>query len=96
MAGYQMKLKMLKLAILVCLALAAIRLGEFIYQRVPPFREGTCYADKESTELVVKIVKNHILEGYSDIELEFISFRADSKTSFSYLRYRLGEEVKCP
>lgn len=87
---------LMKGAIAICLVYVLIRLGEFIYGFVPPYHEGQCMAAKANPYVIVKVIKNHIWERYSDVHLTVLFLERDLKASFAELRGLESNEVECP
>jgi len=87
---------LLKFAMALCLLFALTRLVEFIYAHVPPYKVGECYSVKHMPAMTVKILTNHVPDGYSDVEISFSGLTDKMPASFSDIREDLGEKVKCP
>lgn len=85
----------LKVALILALVFVMIRLGEFAFTHMPPYSEGDCVEAKESPAVVAKIEKNHIMDGYSDVEIQVLIYRYYAKASFIEQREVLGKKVKC-
>lgn len=89
----------LKLLIVVCILFALSRLGEFVYQHVPPYSPGDCIQSEVSKYITLKIENNNILGGYSDVSLKVFLFddflEQKSKVSFEEQREFGGKKVKC-
>lgn len=94
-----MKNSFLKLGIVVCLLFCALECGKFIYSRVPPFSVGECHQLKDAMGtqqlIIVKIVENHLLEGYSDVEVLLLVMTTQTTATFDDLRRDIGEKVNC-
>lgn len=86
---------LLKVAIGLCLLFSAIRLGEFVYMHIPPFSEGECREVAAMPLIIVKIDVNHIVEGYSDVEVQFAGLSSKTTGRFSELREALGKKAEC-
>lgn len=78
---------LLKVAVALCLFFCTVRLGEFVYSRIPPFKEGDCLVVGTLVSLDTRVKANHIIEGYSEIEITgFGFFKQIEKVSFTELR----------
>lgn len=85
---------LLKVAIAIALGYALIRAGEFVYSRVPPLKEGVCY-QTGNPFVALRVNKNHIVEGYSDVTLQLLIVQEELKASFLELRELTVTEIKC-
>lgn len=85
---------LLKMGIAFCLFFCGVETAKFAYTRIPPFSEGECHALKNDAS-TVKIVENHILEGYSDVELTLGWASMPIQATFEELRQDVGEKVDC-
>lgn len=67
----------LKCAILVCVCMAALRAGEFIAGRVPPYKEGQCLQPlrDDMDHLIAKVEKNHVFTATSDLGVFYYGYR---------------------
>lgn len=94
-----MKNIILKAAVAVCLVLCLVKLSEFVYSRIPPFSVGECHAIKGLKDLApflyVKIEANHVLEGYSVVQMVSMGQGQLMAASFSDLREHLSDQVDC-
>lgn len=90
-----MKNGLLKVAVGLCLLFCAVRLGEFIYNRIPPFKVGECHIAKTMPLVIIKIRENHLVEGYSDVEVSFFNMKSQVTATFAELRQDTGEQVEC-
>jgi hypothetical protein len=91
-----MKNPFLAIMTAICIVYTLIRLGEFTYNHIPPYKEGQCYSSPQNPIIMVKVLKNHILEGYSDVKLIALFLNQDVKASFSDLREFNGVKTECP
>ena len=85
---------LLKIAVAIALGYALVRAGEFVYSRVPPYAEGKCL-QTSNTFASLQIKKNHIIEGYSDVDLYLLFVKEQVRASFVELRELSLTEVKC-
>lgn len=90
-----MKNGLLKVAIGFCLLFCAVRLGEFIYNRIPPYGVGECHATRNMPLVIVKIKQNHVIDGYSDVEVSFFNMKTQVTATFEELRNDVVEKVPC-
>lgn len=78
---------LLKVAVFLCVFFCTVRLGEFVYSRVPPYAEGQCIIVGTLVGFDTKIKENHIVGGYSDVEITvFSNVKQIEKVSFTDLR----------
>ena len=86
---------LLKVAITLCVLFSLANLAGFALTRVPPYSEGACLATPNPF-LSLKVSKNHILAGYSDVEADMLGMKEKGKLSFMDLRSPAVKEVDCP
>jgi hypothetical protein len=91
---------LLKFAIALCLIFALTRLGEFIFAHIPPHKAGECFEISTIVGLTAMVVENHIIEGYSDITLDYsfqgFHLKDPTKAFFTEQRQDFGEKTTCP
>lgn len=85
---------LLKLAIGLCLLFALVRAVEFVYARIPPFNEGSCITT-ETGIVWLSVEKNHIVDGYSELDVHFMKFKQTEKASFLELRDPYFKQIDC-
>lgn len=90
-----MKNKLLKCGVAICLMVCGYKFAQFVETRTPPFSVGNCYRSK-GFDLTIKIVKNHPLDGYSEVESSVGPYKMYNEASFKYLKNDLGEKIPCP
>ena len=84
--------------LIVCvlsLAMVGYRLASFVESRIPPFKAGECFGIPKNPFLTVKVLDNHILSGYSDVEVNFLLSNEKAKVSFDELRLTPTKKVDC-
>lgn len=86
----------LVIACVLALMMVMDRLSDFVISRIPPFKAGECFTVESNTPVLVKILKNHFLESYSDVEVDISIVRQKGRVSFEELRDTLSEKVNCP
>lgn len=89
-----MKKKLLLGAVILCLAFAGIRVVEFGLTRVPPYAAGTCLHSSQpfGAFVQVRIVKNHILQAYSDVEIS-TPFSIEDKLKVPFQELRAQDDL---
>jgi hypothetical protein len=63
-----MKKLLLKTLLIACVCFTTVSVIQFGISRIPPYSEGTCLS-APGISANIKIVKNNILEGTSEIEI---------------------------
>lgn len=95
--------KLGKTAVFLCLAFCLVRLVEFGFAHIPPLKEGKCYELNAMPLVRVLDIKNHLSEGYSDVEVQVDYggmfgnevMRDRTRATFPELRQDVGKETKC-
>jgi hypothetical protein len=75
--------------------MVADRLADFIATRVPPYKVGECFTVDANRLLRVKVLENHILAGYSEVEVSIVILTEKAKVSFQELRATPTKQVEC-
>ncbi len=91
-----MKKDLLKFFIIVCFLFSTYKCVKFILSRVPPYSVGECHISHDHPLWSIKILENHSLEAYSDVEVQFFIVKDRAKPTFDYLRKDLRERIQCP
>lgn len=91
---------MLKLFLTICVFYTTLQFGAEMSQHIPPIREGSCMTLLESEmPIQIKVVENHVLKEYSDIEVTIIEngnvFKKDGQLAFTALVDGGLQVVKC-
>ena len=88
-----MKKTLLVMAIGICLLFSLINFVTLVYEYTPPFNEGDCVQVLKRG--MIKIEKNHILRGYSELSQEYFGGKQETAASFVELRNSAFEKVEC-
>lgn len=82
-------------ACLLALMMVFDRLGDFVQTHVPPYKVGECFSIDSMPMVGVKVLENHILAGYSDVEVTMLILSEQTKVSFQELRETPTRKVDC-
>lgn len=86
---------LLKAVLVICVLWSALSLAGFVFTRVPPYNEGQCLSTPNPL-MSVKVVKNHALQGISDIEVTMMGETQKGMARFTDLRDPNLQAADCP
>lgn len=86
--------KLLKAAMLLCVAYTLLNLAGVVYSRIPPYAVGQCISDNSPLSKI-KVSANNIAQGFSVLDIDFLGQKQQVAASFMQLRDSRIKAVDC-
>jgi len=85
----------LKVAIVLCVLFSLANAIGFVYEHVPPYKVGECFAAPRQG-VIAKVVRNDILGGYSEVSATSSANTQEGPVAFVELRNPNFKPAECP